>query len=140
MLVDPVNTLRHLFREPLDEVLDQDRNILAPFSQRGHHDRKHVQPIEEIRSKRPRRDRFGQISVRRGDHPDVHRDGAAPANPLNLTLLQHAQQRNLRVHRDLANLVEKNGARVREFETAAALLHRSSERAFLVPEQLRRDE
>src|SRR5262245_40707562 len=140
VLLDPTNALRHLLREPLDEVLDQNRNVLTSLSQWRRDNRKDVQAIEEIRSERARRDGLRQIPVRRGDHPDVHGNGATPADPFDVTLLQDAQQRDLRVHRYLADLVEKDGARMRQFKPTPSLLRGAGKGALLVAEQLRRDE
>ena len=56
-LVDPVDPLGHLLGETLDEVLDQNRNVLAPFSERRHLNRKDIQSVEQIRSERPVGDR-----------------------------------------------------------------------------------
>jgi hypothetical protein len=53
-----VNPFAHLLGEPLDEVLDQDRNIFTTFSQWRHLNRKDVQSIEQIRSERPGGDCF----------------------------------------------------------------------------------
>ena len=35
------------------QVLDQERNVLAPLPERRHRDREHVQPVEEIAAERP---------------------------------------------------------------------------------------
>ena len=64
----------------------------------------------------------------------------APADALELALLQDAQQRDLRLHRQLADLVEEDGPAVGELEAAEAPLRRAGERAFLVAEELRRDQ
>ena len=62
------------------------------------------------------------------------------AQPLELALLQHAQQLDLRRQVQLADLVEEQRAALGQLE--AALLRRvgAGERAFLVAEQLRLDQ
>src|SRR5207253_5438298 len=67
-------------------------------------------------------------------------DGAIAADAPDLALLEHAQELRLQVERQLAELVEKNGAAVRRFERALPRRGRAGERALLVPEQLRLDE
>jgi hypothetical protein len=47
--LDPANPLGHLFGKSFDEVLDQNRNVLSPFSQRRHVNGKHVQPVKQVR-------------------------------------------------------------------------------------------
>ena len=56
--------------------------------------------------------------------------------PLELTLLQDAQQLGLHFRRDVADLVQEQRAAVRELETAGAACRRARERALLVSEQL----
>ena len=69
---------------------------------------------------------------------DAH--GLRAADALELLLLQHAQQLDLRVERQLADLVEEDRAVVGELEAALLLLHRAGERAALVAEELAFDE
>jgi hypothetical protein len=57
-----------------------------------------------------------------------------------LPLLKHAQQRDLRLHRNVADLVEKDGPGVCHLEAAAALLHGTGEGALLVAEELGGDQ
>ena len=59
-----------------------------------------------------------------------------PAEPLDLALLQHAQQLHLDVGRDLADLVEEQRAAVGLREAAVVALDRAGEGALLVAEQL----
>ena len=82
-----------------------------------------------------------ELSVGRVQTPtlrQLHR--AAATNPLELALLQHTQQRHLRVRRQLADLVEKDGPTVGELELALSPLNRTGKRAALVTEQLGSDE
>jgi hypothetical protein len=62
------------------------------------------------------------------------------AHPLELALLQDAQELGLRFQRKLADLVEKQRAAIRDFEPAAPLLRRAGEGAFFVTEELALDE
>ncbi len=79
---------------------------------------------------------LGQIAIGRGDKPDVDRNGAIPAQPLNLSLLQGAQELGLQVERQLAHFIEKERSLVRKFETPHLSCNRASECAFLVAEEL----
>ena len=102
--------------------------------------RKHVQAIEEIAAERARLDRRLQVAVRGGDHAHVDANRCAPADTLELTLLQDAEQRDLGLHRQLADFVEEDGPAVRQLEATEAPLRRTGERPFLVAEELRRDQ
>ena len=110
------------------------------LAERRHRDRKDVQPIEEIAAERARLDRRLQVAVRRGDDADVDANRCGPSDTLELALLQDAKQRDLRLHRQVADFVEEDGAAVRQLEAAEAPLRRAGERSFLVPKQLRRDQ
>jgi len=62
------------------------------------------------------------------------------SQPLELPFLQHAKQLCLHLERQLADLVQEDGAPVRELEAALLLLDRAREGAALVSEQLALDE
>ena len=69
---------------------------------------------------------------------DPHVDTLRPraAEPLELLLLQHAQQLRLELERNVADLVEEERAAVGELEAADLLRDRAGERAALVAEEL----
>ncbi len=138
-LVDPSDLLLGFLRIALHEVLDQHRNIFFPLPERRHVNREDVQPIEEIGSKRAGRDCRRQITVRRGNHANVGRNEPVPSDSFKLPFLEHAQQRNLRLGGKVADLVQKNGAGVGEFEASPALLQGARECPLLVAKELRGD-
>ena len=72
--------------------------------------------------------------------PHVDADGLAAADPLELPLLQDAQQLDLRLERQLADLVEEQRPAVRQLEPPLAPLHGAGEGALLVTEQLALDQ
>jgi hypothetical protein len=75
-------------------------------------------PVVQILAERALCHAFLQIAVRRCHDPQVHVDRLRAAKPLDLTLLEHAQQLHLRVERQVANLVEKDRGLVGELEAA----------------------
>jgi hypothetical protein len=77
-----------------------------------------------------------QILVGRGDHPHVHPDGAVRADRANLAILQHPQQLHLQRRAHLPDLVEEDGAAVRQLKHARTRADRAGEGAALVPEDL----
>ena len=66
---------------------------------------------------------------------DVDLDGLAPADRIDLALLDGAQQLDLRVERQFADLVEEQRAAIGLDELADVLLGRAGEGALLVAEQ-----
>jgi len=78
--------------------------------------------------------------VGRGDHPHVDPDRVGRADPLELALLQHAEQADLGGHRDVADLVEEDRAAVGRLEEPLLVALRAGEGALHVAEQLRLEE
>src|SRR5262249_23615773 len=81
-----------------------------------------------------------QVAICGRDHADIGANGLGSTDALELALLQHAQQSNLRLRRQLANLIQEERAAFRKLETTEAPLQRSREGALLVTEQLRADQ
>ena len=99
-----------------------------------------VQPVVEILAELPARDHLREVAVGRRDDAHVDADRLVAADALELALLQHAQQLDLGLERQLADLVEEQRAAVRQLEAALVLADRAGERALLVAEQLALDE
>ena len=72
--------------------------------------------------------------------PDVGLDRLGAAEPLELALLQHAQQLDLRRQVDVADLVEEQRAALGQLEAPLLARFGAGERALLVAEQLRLDQ
>ena len=85
----------------------------------------------------PSRDHLAEIRVGRGNHAHVDARGAIFADPLELALLQHAQQLHLQRRAHRPDLVEEQRALVRLLEPSLTIAHRAGERAAHVAEQLR---
>ena len=77
-----------------------------------------------------------EVLVRRADDARVDRDRLTPADALDHPLLEEAQQLDLERQRDVADLVEEQGAALRHLDLADVRLDRAGERAALVAEQL----
>src|SRR5262245_44767089 len=122
------------------EVLDECRNVLAPLAERRHVDGHDVEPVVEVLTERALAHRAPEIHVRRRQDPHVDRHRADPAEPLDLALLQDAQELRLQVEAQGADLVEEQRAAVGELEAAELLGVRAGEGALLVAEQLRLDQ
>ena len=78
-----------------------------------------------------------QVAVGGGEDAHVHLYRRGAAQPVDLPLLQRAQQLGLQAHVHLADLVQQQGAAVGGLEFADAARHGAGEGALLVAEQFR---
>ena len=69
-----------------------------------------------------------EVAVGRRDDADVDLDRLAAADALELALLQHAQQLDLHLQRQVADLVEEQRAAVGQLEAPEPARHRAGER------------
>jgi hypothetical protein len=129
-----------LARELLEEVIRQQKDVGLSFAQRRHEDREDVEAVIEIVAEFGGRNRLLEVLVRGGDEPDVRVDRLGAAEPLEFALLQDAQQLDLRREVEIADLVEKQRAAVRQLEPPFFGGMRARECPLLVAEQLRLDE
>src|SRR5262249_31771519 len=119
---------------------DQRRNVFRPLAQRRYVDRKYVQAIVQVAAKSSRADVLGQLAVRGRNEPDVYLQRAASTEPLELPLLQNAQQEHLHFRGKLTDLVEKESASVSLLEAAFTALGGTAEGSTLVPEEFGRQQ
>src|SRR5215813_5009765 len=77
------------------------------------------------------------VLVGRRYHPHIDANVMLAAEPRELAVLQHLQQLGLQGKAQIADLVEKHRAVIRELELARLVLNRSGERAALETEQFR---
>src|SRR5262249_33707706 len=85
-------------------------------------------------------DRVVEIAVGRGDDADVHLDGLRAAQPFDNALLQHTQQLDLYLHRELTDLVKEERRLIGGLETTDLAGQRARICAALTAEQLAFDE
>jgi hypothetical protein len=55
------------------KMIDEQRDISYPFTQRGQANRKDLQPVKQIEAKRSRLDPFSQIGICRGNDAHLNR-------------------------------------------------------------------
>src|SRR5581483_2902024 len=111
-------------------------HIVRALAQRRKPDVEHLEAIEEILAKVAAFDRLAQIAVRRSDDAHVGFDDPRAAQPLELALLQHAQELRLRAEAHLADFVQKQRAAGRELDLSRFGLLRTRKGATLVAKQL----
>ncbi len=96
--------------------------------------------VEEILPEPPGLDVRLQVPVGRGDDADVGVAGARLADPLEVLLLQEAQQLGLQRRRDLADLVEEQRPPLGHLDPPRLIADRAGERPLGVSEQLARQQ
>jgi hypothetical protein len=117
-------------------VLHEKRNVLSPLSERGDENGHNVDAIVEIRTEEPARHKILEVNLCRGNQTNVYRDGNGSADAHHLPRLQHAEEFRLQRRGEIIDIVEKYGARVREFEEALLVVRGAGERPAFVPEEL----
>src|SRR5438876_2551035 len=123
-----------------EEVLDQERQVLDPLAQPRQRDRDDVQPVVQVLAEASRLHLGLEVLV--GGREDAHVDleRAVAADPLELALLQNAQDLGLRLRPHVADLVEEERPAVGDLELALARRDRPREGALLVTEELALDQ
>src|SRR6266851_5200296 len=140
LAIDPPDLLRRPSRIALDQVFDEQRNVIHAFPQRGHLDRKYIQPVKEILTECACRHGRLQVAIRGGQYPDIHGNRLAAPDAFQFPLLEHAQQSNLCLHRELTDLVQEDRPAVSRFKTSQASLQCAGEGTLFMPKQFRRDQ
>src|SRR5580700_5848891 len=132
---DGFNGLVHAPAMLPNEIADQKGNVAAPFAQRGQADRKDAQAVVEVTPELPFGHAVSQIAIGSRDQPYVDADRMSAAYPLELPILQHAQELRLQFQGKVANFVQKQRAPVGQFQSPDFLADCPGKCAFLVPEQ-----
>src|ERR1700704_7181724 len=101
--------------------------------------RKHAQSVVEILAELPARHGVGEVPVGGDDEAKVGLERHGAADPLELALLEDTEKFGLDGRRELADLVEKQGAPGGELEAARLLPVRSGEGTPFMAEELRLD-
>ncbi len=117
----------------------QPRDVFRALPQRRQDEREDVEAVVEVFAEgRLRRlgDHSREVAVRGRHEADVHANRPRAAQPLELLLLQNAEQLGLEFRRDVADLVEEQCPLVRQLKAAHLLADGAGEGALLVAEQL----
>src|SRR2546427_10433989 len=95
-----------------------------------------VQAVVEVFAEALLLDEASEVAVRRGDQADVDLDRPGAADTLELLLLEDPEELRLELERDLADLVEEEGAAMGHLEASDLLRDGPGERAPLAAEEL----
>ena len=118
------------------KCVGEEQHVVAALPERRQVHVEDAQPVEEIVAEPAGRHLGRQIAVGGGDEPDIGLERRGPPDPLELSLLQHAEQLDLDRGGELADLVEEERAVGRQLEAPGLLPVRPGEGAALVAEQL----
>ena len=140
VLGDRVELSAHGCAQFVDDGHGEQRNVLRSLPQGGQRDGKDVQPEEEVLSKAPVPNGQSEVLVRGRDDADVHVDGPGRAEPLELAVLDDAQQLGLGFDGQIANFVKEDGRAVGQLESPDLRGQGARVRALLPAEELRLDE
>src|SRR4030095_16256036 len=134
--IDTLDPLAHSLRRFPRQVFGKKPDVLLALTKRRDLDRKYVQAVEQIGPEGAAPHFFGEVPVGGRDHTRIYPDGVRTSNAFEFLFLKHSQQLGLRLQRQLADLVEKNGSLVRELKTSFLLRDCARESALLVAKQL----
>ena len=119
-MLAPVDVLAEAGGELVDQEVDQQRDVLLAVAERGHPDGKDAEAVVEVFAECLVADGLEQVAVGGRQHAHVGLDRGGPADAVELALLEDAQQLGLRLRRQLADLVEEEGAALGQLEAADA--------------------
>src|SRR5262249_26599092 len=114
--------------EARDEVLDEERHVLAPLAERRQLNGEDAPPLGEIAPDLARLDHTPEIAVRRRDYAHVETAGGGGAERSHLAVLHGPQELRLQREGQVLDLVEEERAAIRELQHAGTLLHGARER------------
>src|SRR5208283_5524750 len=116
------DALLHTAGETRHKKMDQKLNVFAPFAQRRDFNGKHPQPVKKVFAKLIIANHAFQIAMRGRNQTNINLDRLRASEAFKLLFLQSAQKFRLQIHGDVAYLVEKKTAVIRQLEPAS-LLH-----------------
>ena len=120
----------------LKEGAGQRQQIRTPaFTQRWYPERIDAQAVIEVFTEMPGGDLRLEIAIGGRDDTHIDPDYAIAAQRLQLALLQDPKQLGLQRQRQLADLIQQQGAAIRHHEVATVIMGRAREGATPMPEQ-----
>ncbi len=122
--------------ELVEEALGQGGDVAGPLAQGREVDGEHAEPVEEVLAEPPLGHSPAQVRVGGGHEAHIHLPGLLGAEGIDLLLLDGPQQLGLEVQGQVADLVQEEGAAVRQLEPAFTGRCRAAEGALHVAEEL----
>ena len=123
----------------MDEKPHERRDVVPPFAERRQVDWIHAQAVVQVRSEEAGCDIRLQVSMSRGNHAHIHAFGSR-IRLAEFSFLQDAQQLDLNLRQQIADLVQEDCPAIGQFETPQPRRCRAGERSLFMTEQLALDE
>ena len=120
----------------LGKKAQQQRHVGGALAQWRRVQGQHVEAVVQIFAKAASGNLGLQVAVGGGNHAHVHGHGLGAAHRVDHALLQHAQQLDLQLQRQVANLVQEDGAVLRQLKAPDPVGHGAGKRALAVAKQL----
>src|SRR5580765_1805392 len=89
-----------------EKMLGEQQDVGFSLPKRRQKDRENIEPIKQVLAKSAFGDLFLEIFVGSGDKSNVDLNGLGTAEPLEFALLDDAEQLDLGLRRQIADLVE----------------------------------
>ena len=124
----------------LDEILGEQDDVALALGERRHHDGKDVQTVVQVLAEKLLLHQLLEVAAGGGEEAHVGMQLLVAADAREGAFLQEAQEFDLSLHGQVADLVEEERAAVRGFGASDASADRARERAFFVSEELAFDE
>src|SRR5262245_27318382 len=122
--------------EPVDEVVDQHRDVAATLAQGRHREVYDIETVKEILAEAAGVDLPLEVAIRARDDPGVHRGRLGTTDRQDALVLDDPQQLDLKLQGHLADLVQEEGAVAGRHEETRIRLHGGGEGAAEVTEEL----
>src|SRR4051812_17901612 len=97
-------------------MMSKGRNVFRAVTQRGHGDRDDTDAVIKVFAKSLLAHCGVKIAIGSSDHTRVDGDLLCASDRTHGTFLQHAQYLHLHGYAHLADLIEEDGAAIRNFE------------------------
>lgn len=121
---------------PVEEMLDQRRKILHPFTERREGEGNHGKAKVQVFAERAVMNRLFQIFIRGGEKTHVGPYFLCSADTVECPILQDSQEMALHGEGHVADLVKKQRASLGDLDFARLPLDGAGERALLVAKEL----
>ena len=118
---DPVDALSRPLPVLLHEMLDQHRDVVAPFPQRRDDDRDHVEAVVQVLLELAVVDHLLEVAIGGRDHACIRAYRLSRADALEFPLLENSQQLGLKFQGQFAHLIKKDCRFIGQLKAANAL-------------------
>src|SRR5437870_4277509 len=117
-------------------MIYQQWDIFRAFPQGWNVNRKNIQAVKQIFAKFLLLNHLSEVAIGGCDQVGIGVNSPCASQPLEFSLLEHAQQLGLKLQRNVADLIQKYRSAIGQLKAADALRDSAGKSAFLVPEEL----